>query len=216
MNTTSNSYPPPWDLEGEGFILPFWANEKKVFNWMSEQEQKDFVGGLGAIMFVNYKSSNVGPYYELLFIPGDFQYKGEHYKKITKIYVSSQLSLQEGRKNWGIPKELAEFEWKSQGDVTFIKAWNETGSLSVQLSKYFISFPISTALLPFTLLQNLDGLLLKTRFIGKGMGKLSSVETWQTEGNFFPSLSQVAKLRLPALQVSPFSLVFPTPTKVPI
>jgi len=216
MNTSSNTYPPPWDLEGEGFIFPFWVNKKKVFDWMNEQERKDFVGGLGAIILVNYKSSNVGPYYELLLIPGDFKHRGENYKKITKIYVSSQLSLQEGRKNWAIPKELAEFEWKNEGDLTFVKAWNQAGDLSVKISKYFISFPVSTAFLPFTLLQNLDGLLLKTKFIGKGMGKLSSVEVWSTQGNFFPNLNEVAKLRLPSIQVSPFSLVFPTPIKVPI
>jgi hypothetical protein len=214
MTDTEKAYPPPWDLIGEGFILPFWAKEKEAQAWVSEEERKDYLGGLGAIMLVNYHTSNVGPYFELLFIPGDFRHPAGTYKKITKIYVSSQLSIKEGRKNWAIPKEFADFEWKRQGDLTLVRAWNSEGSMKVGLEKHFIPFPISTALAPFSLLQKGENCFLKTKFIGNGMGKLVSLESWESEGNFFPNIGDVSKFRMPAVGISPFSLVFPTPIRI--
>lgn len=208
------SYPPPWDLKGEGFILPFIANPKTIQNWLQGSNGLEYLGGLGAIMLVNYESSNVGPYYELLLISGNFKHNAKIYKSITKIYVSSELSVTEGKKNWGIPKELAQFEWKQEENNYKIKIQNESGKIFFELKKYFFPFPITTSIYPISLLQKSETSFLRTSFIGTGMGYFSSLKNFQVEGNIFPNLYEISKFRFPVVAVSPFKLVFPTPTEV--
>ncbi|KAE8403254.1 hypothetical protein BDV37DRAFT_294677 [Aspergillus pseudonomiae] len=74
-----------------------------------------FEGGFCVCMIVRYLESPVGPYDELLWAPGVFQ-DPRHDKpvkryRITRIYVSSLDSVYNGRKNWNIPKTLANFEF---------------------------------------------------------------------------------------------------------
>lgn len=68
-----------------------------------------FVGGYGALMLVDYSESNCGPYRELLLIPGSFRVRDKTLASISRIFVSTTESLASGRRNWGIPKELADF-----------------------------------------------------------------------------------------------------------
>ncbi|HMV76978.1 MAG TPA: acetoacetate decarboxylase [Leptospiraceae bacterium] len=207
-------FPPPWNLDGEGFLLPFWADKKHCLQsgFISESEKDSYRGGLGAVMLVNYRSSDVGPYFELLFIPGDFHHSGKTYKKITKIYVSSQKSVEEGILNWAIPKELAEFSWKKTDKETKIDIQSEKGSvLTTVLKEKFFSFPVTTSLFPFTLLQKAPESLLATKFIGKGSAKFAGLESYSSNPAHFPDIYSVSSFRLPGLAVSPFALTFPVP-----
>ncbi|KAI5803930.1 hypothetical protein EDC01DRAFT_726289 [Geopyxis carbonaria] len=72
-----------------------------------------FTGGLGVVMLVRYSSSPVGPYDELMLIPGAFTVPatGERKQRITRIYVSSAASTLNGRRNWNIPKSVAAFKF---------------------------------------------------------------------------------------------------------
>lgn len=80
----------------------------------------------------------MGPYDELLLIPGMAAFPdlpgqrgaargGRSALSISKIWVSSEASMYCGRANWGIPKQLAEFQWTydSSGDSSI-----ESGSSS--------------------------------------------------------------------------------------
>jgi Acetoacetate decarboxylase (ADC) len=91
--------PAPWTLKARGYIVVLRAER-----------------GYRYAMFVDYADSPVGPYHELLFIPGSFRYGERHGFTITKIYVSSEASIVNGRRNWGIPKELATFDVAYGGD----------------------------------------------------------------------------------------------------
>ncbi|KUI66632.1 hypothetical protein VM1G_02306 [Cytospora mali] len=71
-------------------------------------------------MIVRYSDTPVGPYDELVIIPGAYTYpvqneKGKWVEKenprVTRIYVSQKHTLYNGRYNWNIPKHLARFEW---------------------------------------------------------------------------------------------------------
>lgn len=62
------------------------------------------------------QTSGVGPYRELLFIPGAFHINGRYTFSIPKIYVSTETSVNSGIKNWGIPKEVADFTVEDQAD----------------------------------------------------------------------------------------------------
>lgn len=62
---------------------------------------KDFKGGLGMIQVVRYSSTPVGPYEELVIIPGNFQVSGGSQKgkarmRISRIYVSQKETTYNG------------------------------------------------------------------------------------------------------------------------
>jgi hypothetical protein len=46
----------------------------------------------------------------LLYIGGTLKFGQKRHYSISKIYVSTQDSIDNGQKNWGIPKEMAHFE----------------------------------------------------------------------------------------------------------
>lgn len=126
-------------------------------------------------MLVNYQTSNCGPYGELLVIPGKYQYGREKKHTISKIYVSSQASVDNGRINWGIPKELAQFSFEPQSDkiekVT-VTSGNKDESSPIFTASFktgSVPFPVSTRLLPFPLIQHLDGRPSRRPFPGKGL-----------------------------------------------
>ncbi|KAG6836945.1 hypothetical protein H0H93_000835 [Arthromyces matolae] len=59
---------------------------------------------------------------ELIYVPGRWKYKdGTAGYRITRIYVSSKLSTENGRRNWNIPKFVADFNITTSGDETTIK-----------------------------------------------------------------------------------------------
>ncbi|MCR9144869.1 MAG: acetoacetate decarboxylase family protein [bacterium] len=207
-------YPPPWDLAGEGFIFPVFANRdyNLEHGFLSEEDRDAYRGGLGAWMLVNYTTSNVGPYYELLYMPGNFEYQGKRYKRVTKIYVSSQLSVREGIRNWAVPKELADFDWRSDGDRTHVEI--STGGktfFSLDLRKRFFSFPVLSALVPFVMLQKGPDSYIRTPLQGKGKGRVASLANLSVDETYFPDVLKAGGLKT-GVGVNPFRLDFPVPT----
>lgn len=107
-------------------------------------------GQLGIVMFVEYASSPVGPYYELLFIPGTFRFGQRRLPSITKIYVSSQASVDSGQHNWGIPKERADFEVSVGTDGVKRVTMSIEGRIVAELwlRHGWLSLPVTSRLLP--------------------------------------------------------------------
>ncbi|TKA51689.1 hypothetical protein B0A53_05394 [Rhodotorula sp. CCFEE 5036] len=115
--------PAPWSLTGEGWIIPLHTPFSTTpipippaayapLERGTEADQSDrFHGGVGFVMLVRYKTSDVGPYDELIYVPGLFSRRSssqqqapvEYFPAITRIYVSTNESVYNGRKNWGIP-----------------------------------------------------------------------------------------------------------------
>jgi hypothetical protein len=209
------NYPPPWTLNGEGILFPFIANKKEILNseFLTDEDKKNYHGGLGAIMLVNYHTSNVGPYFELLFIPGDFKYKNSKYKRITKIYVSSEISIREGIKNWAIPKELAHFEWKRSENKMSIQVKKAETFLSLEIEELLFPFPITTSIYPVKLLQKAKEEFLLTQFSGKGKAKISTINKFESNGLDFPDLNQISKFNI-CLSAFEFQITFPIPERV--
>ncbi len=212
-------YPPPWHLKGEGFIIPFLGNKTKLLEkgFMSEEEKEFFRGGLGAIMLVNYEASDVGQYFELLFIPGDFASnasgKSKLYKRITKIFVSSSISIQEGRLNWAIPKEFANFKWNKNGSNTEVSVSTKEGEvfLEAEFTKKFFYFPLTTKFYPVSLLQKAEaGKFINTEFSGSGKGKFAATNKWIANEKYFVDINKVAKFSI-GLSIDEFNIIFPVP-----
>lgn len=105
----SQIVPPPWRLTGNGIILLYRFPRDFAEPWLQPELRSTFLGGIGAVMCVDYLSSDCGPYRELLFIPGAFRVGGRIRYSISKIYVSTATSVVSGIANWGIPKQQAEF-----------------------------------------------------------------------------------------------------------
>jgi Acetoacetate decarboxylase (ADC) len=204
--------PPPWKLHGEAYILLYRFPENFVQShaFLQSFQQGNFKGVVGTVMLVNYHESGVGPYQELLFIPGLFKLGGKTTFSISKIFVSSQASVDSGIENWGIPKELAEFDWQPQRVQV-----RQNGQLffDAQFRKSWGYLPITTALFPLNVTQLLREELILTQPSASGMGRLSGLESIAVDAQFFPDLSQVKPLL--TLHIPRFQMTFPIPQKTP-
>lgn len=207
------NYPAPWTLRGYGYILLY-----RFGTGFANSQAPDFLSnkalpGFGSVMLVNYQTSDCGPYGELLVIPGKYQYDQEKKHTISKIYVSSQASVDNGRINWGIPKELAQFNFEPQSDksekVTVTSGNKEESSpiLTARFKTGPVPFPVSTRLLPFPLIQHLDGQAFRTTFSGKGTGRFATMTELNINENLFPDLRCFKPLVI--IRVDPFEITFP-------
>lgn len=201
---------PPWELDGEGVILIYkfsrdWVNRSPL---LSQQQKANFNGGLGYVMLVNYLHSPVGPYKELLWIPGKFL--PHRRQAITTIFVNTQASTENGRFNWGIPKETQPIDWVSEQNKDMIVVGDPTEPiLRCELNNGGPAFPMTTRLLPIRLHQELDGATFRTNPSGSGWAKLARLANVQLNPERFPDIS-IAK-PLICLKVKPFRLQFPRP-----
>lgn len=203
--------PPPWKLSGEGIILIFRFNKEWVeTNGMLPKHLKGkFKGGLGYVMLVNYENSPVGPYTELLIIPGKFRKTRK--QAITKIYVDSEASTQNGRNNWGIPKETLPFSWKKEKGRDIIEIRSDKKVIfSTEITSGGIPFPVTTSILPIRLCQTWNRLKYFTKPRGFGWGKLAKVKRMSIDPDYFPNIENIKPLL--AVKVKPFHIKFPEPT----
>lgn len=204
-------YPAPWTLSGKGYILLYKFHKTFVEEKANLPEflQGHFAGSLGALMLVDYHTSNAGPYGELLLIPGKFKHQGKKLHSINKIYVSTMESVDNGRKNWGIPKELAEFSFQNTDPhtekVSIASGENTIAEFTLKSGK--LPFPVSTKLFPFSLVQYHQENYFYTAFQGSGTGKLAKLTDVNINPNFFPDISNFKPLM--AIKVEPFKITFP-------
>ncbi|MNJ43467.1 Acetoacetate decarboxylase (ADC) [compost metagenome] len=211
-------FPAPRTLQGKGYIMIYRFSPEfvKSKGRVPEFLQGKFAGGWGSVMLVDYASSNAGPYGELLFIPGKFHHKERKLNTISQIYVSSMESVVNGIHNWGIPKQLAHFNFEDLGGkrerVTVSVDGENVADLT--LSAFGPSFPISTSLMPFPLVQLHSDQYYYTRFFGKGKGKLARVESIQVNGTLFPDISGVKPIAV--IKVEPFKITFPVAEIEPV
>lgn len=207
-----NKYPAPWDLNGYGYILLYrfdtnFAN-KQAPNFLKNKA----ISGFGSIMLVNYENSNCGPYGELLLIPGKYNYKNKKLNTISKIYVSSQESVINGKINWGIPKEYANFNFESSSkrlEKVTVTSSDSKPIFEATFKIGIIPFPVSTSLLPFPLVQQYNDTEYKTTFKGKGIGRLTKMVDLKVNSEMFPDIESVKPIAI--IRVSPFNITFPVP-----
>ncbi len=196
---------PPWNLRGKAYILIYKISKKKIESQIKDLE---FKGGWGAIMMIRYFESNVGNYDEILWTPGKFSYNHIVAHSIQKIYVSSYDSLYGGRKNWGIPKEIAHFYFENQDHIETIKIGSEKEiffSCRIHLSnRWGINFK-NQFILPNKLLQIQNHKLFLTKFKYSGKAYYAKVLEIESNPQFFPFPGKP----LISFYVNPFFLYFP-------
>ena len=204
--------PPPWTLHGRGLIA-LYRPQTAGDTW-------------GALMLVRYRDSPVGPYDELLWASANHPSPAGPRPQVQQIVVSSEASVRWGRRNWGIPKGLARFEWQEgewlQGQkAQQVRIYAPEGNLLAHLafSTHGPTLPVSTAPIPAgfrTLAQpvldaapNAGWLLTPVGATGKAQpARLTVLDA----AGFHAPLTQLRPLL--TLAIPDFQLVFPVPTKV--
>jgi Acetoacetate decarboxylase (ADC) len=205
--------PAPWNLTGDAYIMVYKFSKDFVYEhgFLADYQRDRFLGYVGTVMLVDYKTSGVGPYRELLFIPGMFTFDWKKMFSISKIYVSSHDSVYNGIENWGIPKEYADFDWQTNADGTEDILVKIEGKefFKTTIKKGFISFPLTTSILPLNVVQKLRKDLIITNPTAKGKATLASIKSIKVDKNFFPDLSKASPLI--TMKVKDFEMNFNVP-----
>lgn len=144
--------PAPWRLRGDGWILLLRLPDEVRSDPRSlPPELRDRpVSGPSMLMFVDYAASPAGPYRELLYIPGRFRTTdGTRAWSVTRIFVSTWDSVVNGRLNWGIPKDLAEFTRlpSRRGERIEVRIGDRQVA-AIDLEAHGPALPVHAALLP--------------------------------------------------------------------
>jgi len=209
----STVVPAPWNLTGNAYIMVYKFSKDFVENYgfLADYQRDRFLGHLGTVMLVDYKTSGVGAYKELLFILGMFTFNWKKMFSISKIYVSSYDSVHSGIENWGIPKEFADFDWQQNPDGTEDISIKIEGKefFSANFKKGFLSFPLTTSILPLSIVQKLRKNLIITNPTATGKATLASIKSMKVDANFFPDLSKASPLL--TMKVKDFAMTFNVP-----
>ena len=198
---TIKTFPVPWTLNGYGYIVLFKARPEwlQANAFISEDLKDKYIPSVGAAMFVNYLDSTAGPYGELLFIPGKFKFPDGTRYSISKIYVSSMESVVNGQNNWGIPKELADFDFAVQDDGSERIRINLAGELiaDCRFSSRRPGIPVTTSILPKkfrTVAQQWKGEVFYTSPQARSKLKLARLQDARFNADLVPDLNQVKVL----------------------
>ncbi len=210
--------PPPWRLRGSGYVFLFtfepWFLRNGGF-LPPELVGEHFEGELGVLMLVDYRRSPVGPYRELLFAAGRNLRWRHHLFSISRIYVSTAASAVNGRENWGIPKQTAEFEVVpgEDGAERVIVQRDQLAEVDLTVAPgRGLPLPASSLFAPSswrTITQFRDGRVYETRLGGWGVLRPARLLDFRTMPKAFPDVNE-GKL-VAGFQVSDFRLRFPRP-----
>lgn len=119
MSSPFTHHPPPWLLHGDIYTFFFYTfpstasslpphtyHPLEASSSYADPSLSKPIGGLSAIQLLRYHDSPVGPYDEMIVIPGYFEYfredsdgrrRKKRNAKITRIYVSQEETCYNGR-----------------------------------------------------------------------------------------------------------------------
>ncbi len=106
-------FPAPWSLRGHAWMvaLRLPAGDPARTAFVPADLRATVKSAFSVLMCVVYDEAPCGPYRELLFIPGTMDFGDARHPSISRILVSTWDSVVNGRSNWGIPKDRADFDW---------------------------------------------------------------------------------------------------------
>lgn len=213
--------PAPWSIRGRGFAtllrMEGSALDDDAFA-APELKGRRRPGRLAIMMYVDYAETPAGPYRELLFIPGSYDFAGKRFWAISRIFVSTMDSVVNGRRNWGIPKDCADFDVTPDGRrerVTVSVAGKTVASFS--LKRAALTVPVTTALIPESL-RRLGQVLGHHLFVlapsASGKAGLGGIADLWSDPALFPDLA-AAKPLLTA-EIRRFHMTFPLASITPL
>lgn len=208
--------PAPWQLEGSGYICLLRCPNELL-------DEQSFVpdslrgkrrpSPQALMMFVDYASSPVGPYHELLFIPGSFRFEdGRNHLSISRIFVSSMDSVVNGQRNWGIPKDQAQFDVRYGDGGLDLVTVRYRGKVFADLAftSWPLPLPFGTGLLPdswLTLGQHDRGKAFFYQPSAGGWLRPARLVSAQFDPAVFPAVKPEHVMA--AVKVTRFDMTFP-------
>jgi hypothetical protein len=178
-----------------------------------------YSGLYSVVVVVDYEDTPVGAYREIFIAPGAYRFfDGRKYLSITKIYVSTMASVVNGRANWGIPKELADFaiDRGKPGHETYTAAIGGRSFFEMELKSYPPSLPASSRFMPPRMLhfaQLLDGRVFRFRLSLSGSMRFARVLRAKIDPALFPDLTEGRLLA--GARMSPCTLGMPVAAVLP-
>jgi hypothetical protein len=226
--------PPPWSLTGDGYVLvfsPFPRPRDPLGEGFDRPEVKR-IGGFGILMILDYRRSEVGPYREVLYIPGCISAHVRVEKSdqkggapilrghsISRIFVTSALSRDGGIANWGIPKLLGRIERDStERGADIVRLFDEIGEPLLRaaiprrggaLSAFgsHSAVPFGSRLLPRTLIQVTRTAVYTTTI--SAAGRIQPLSGARLTG-FTEEMERIAARKIfAAFRIPKFTLQFP-------
>lgn len=205
----------PWQLQGNAWIvalrLPEASPARRAF--LPASLAGTPAGGISLLMFVDYAQSDCGPYHELLFIPGSFRFAdGRRYPSISRILVSTWDSVVNGRANWGIPKDRADFEVRHGEDGVDEIVVRDEGRVmaELRLKAWPVAFPVFGSLVPAalrTIAQVYNGRVFHVAPTSRGWAHPGKLLSWRFDDTLFPDLAGARVLG--AVKLRGFHMTFP-------
>jgi hypothetical protein len=211
--------PAPWTLRGNGWIV---ALKLPAQHPAQDAFLPGELAGRGRslasyLMYVDYAESGCGPYRELLFIPGAFPFPdGRRHLTISRILVSTWDSVVNGRNNWGIPKDRADFAVEQGGTdgreegVRVTSDGREVCELRFATLRFAPPLPVHGAVVPpplRTLAQRFRGRTYYYAPEARGWVRPGRLLSWRFDAELFPDLGSAAVVA--ALKVESFRMMFP-------
>ena len=106
MKPTPMRATPPWTVHGRAYIFPFrLPKTAAVARYTAHESPHDahnllaFVGGFGGYIFCDYHDSPCGPYKELVFVPGAYDYydsstgRSSRGRSVVSIWVNNEVNI---------------------------------------------------------------------------------------------------------------------------
>jgi hypothetical protein len=212
---TTARVPAPWSLRGNGWIvlLRLPADDPARHAWLPAELRASVAAPVSALMFVDYLVAPCGPYRELLFVPGVARFPdGRRHATISRIVVSTWDSVVNGRANWGIPKDRADFDVACTPDhdrLGVSDAGRDACRIEFEPGRG-LRLPFRTSWLPrewLTFAQLRDGCAYYYAPSARGTLQACRLLHWHFDGVRFPDLSRATVLA--SLRVVDFALEFP-------
>ena len=206
-------FPAPWHLTGRAYVfaLRFPRQELKTSRFVPQQQANSLRCPLSIVMFVDYYNADCGPYQELLFIPGSFEFDAGRFLSISVIYVSTMVSVVNGRANWGIPKRRCDFEVLRRSFGERIRATLDGRTFAeFEVEPGVHSLPVRSGLLPARLrsFAQRSG-RREYRYAPRARARIAraKVQRLHGDGSLFPDLAS-ARLVM-AMHLEWFEMIFP-------
>ena len=215
------SHPAPWRMQASAYAvlvrLPAEAGDDPWFVPASLRGKRS--SQLGILLYIDYHSSDCGPYRELIAACAGFDFGDKRMPSITRIYVSTVESVVNGRTNWGIPKDRADFAVERVGAQAERITVSRDGHIFArfELQGRGPALPSTTAMLPpawRTVAQHWQGQEYRIVLAAKGKARLARLVDWSFDSARFPDFAQTRVLA--AAHLPTFEMTFPVAQVKPL
>ena len=206
-------HPAPWVMRASAYVfalrMPDEVLDRAAFAPPSLAGKR--AGKTSYVLYVDYQTADCGPYHELMIAPSVYDFGEGRFASITRIFVSTYDSVVNGRANWGIPKDRADFSVEREGKVDHIRLSRDGHEFAdMRLQGFSLAVPTTSAFLPGglrTLMQHWQGKTYKFTLKAKGNVRLAKVVDWRFDPKFFPDLASGKVLG--GLHFPSFEMTFP-------